>query len=64
MNSTVYPAFGLRILKEMENTAESGWPSPTAIHGRQADMQVSINNFKIRDYQKVMVLWQKVRRND
>jgi len=58
MISTVYQAFGLRILKEMENTAEDGWFSPTAIHDRQVDMQVNIDNFKIKDYQKVMALWQ------
>jgi ribosomal protein S18 acetylase RimI-like enzyme len=44
--------------KEMENINEDSWSNLIAIHDRQNDMQVTIDNFKIKDYQKVMALWQ------
>jgi ribosomal protein S18 acetylase RimI-like enzyme len=48
----------LRVSKELENSGDPGRVDPISIHDRWVDMQVNIDKFTLKDYQKVIALWQ------
>ena len=55
---SVRQAFGLRISKELETSGGFGRVKPTSIHDRRVGMQVNIDKFTMKDYPKVIALWQ------
>ena len=58
MNTPVCPTFGLPISKGLDDHGDLTFDNPILIHDRQLDMQVDIDEFTMKDYQKVIALWQ------
>jgi hypothetical protein len=53
VNPPVGPTFGLTISKDPDNFSGLTFDNPILIHDRQIDMQVHIDEFTIKNYQKM-----------
>ena len=58
MNTYICPTFSLQISKGLNNHGGSTFKNLILIHNGQLDMRVQINEFTMKNYQKVIALWE------